>query len=135
MGIVSGHAIKFWTRQKTHSDAVPPAFVHHALQTQIMALLQHSDPFERPPACLQRLSNGIDPVDVIHRATSLPSGKADVREPASKLGLIGPRSEVSLWYFQLALDILLMLARSMKCPCPPSSWTMSSLPATNSPSC
>ena len=59
--------VEFGAGQKAHRHAVAPAFLHHALQTQVMTLFQYANPFERSPARLQRFGDSIDPVDVIHR--------------------------------------------------------------------
>ena len=75
VSIVPRHAIEFGAAQKTHRHPIAPALLHHALQAQVVTLFQYANPLERPPARLQRFGNGIDPIDVIHRAVSLLPGE------------------------------------------------------------
>ena len=46
--------------------AQPPAIFNQTLQADVVALLGHPDPLERPPARLQRLGHGVDAIDVVH---------------------------------------------------------------------
>src|SRR5207244_11673831 len=70
--IPSRYLVTFRSCHTSNGNPVSPAFFNHPLQTQIMTLLQHAHPFERSPPRLQRFGNGIDSVDIIHRAVSLP---------------------------------------------------------------
>src|ERR1700746_595739 len=63
---VTGHAIEFCAFQKTYGHAQPTAIFNQTLQSDVMALLRHSNPFERPPARFQRFGDGIDSIDIVH---------------------------------------------------------------------
>ena len=71
VSIVTSHAIEFRPRHKPHRHGLSPALVYNSLKPQIMALFRHAYPFERTAARLQRLGDGINAVDKVHRNTSL----------------------------------------------------------------
>src|SRR5437773_7821126 len=71
MAVVSSHAIEFRPRHESHRHCLSSALVYDSLQAQVMALFRHAYPFERTAARLQRLGDGINAVDKIHRSTSL----------------------------------------------------------------
>src|SRR5579862_8675948 len=90
VSVVPGHAVEFRARQKAYRDTVAAAFFHYPLQAQIMAIFRNTDPFKGSSACLQRLSDSIDAIDVIHLVLSLTdmAGRtSEVRSPACPVAL------------------------------------------------
>ena len=64
--IVAGHLVEFVAEHEAHGNSLPPAFIDDMLQAKVMAFLGDSNPGEGAATSLQRLGNGIDPIDVIH---------------------------------------------------------------------
>ena len=64
--IVARQLVEFRSRQDAHGNSLPPAFIDHMLQAEIVTLLGDSHPGKSASSRLQRLGHRVDPVDVIH---------------------------------------------------------------------
>ena len=64
---VAGHAIEFCARHKTHRNGKAAAVFDHALQTDVVPLLRHANPLKGASTGLERLGDGVDAVDIVHK--------------------------------------------------------------------
>src|SRR5580704_14751066 len=71
MGSVAGHAVEFHASEKAHGHAKLATLFDHALQANVVRLLRHADPLKSPSPGLERLRDGIDAIDIVHK-NSLP---------------------------------------------------------------